>query len=235
MSTFREFLYLDDASVDRFLNDGVAPEGGTESPGLSASAGQRFRQLWNEISESPDDTVLEDKKNPLETWTDSSDLQFCTFTGNLSVPSIVGMMSAADELRNFLRIGQQVGLLPISGDEDDMLSKLAAFRDLLRESFPVVLHADISGMPLILHIERARSLVGIDRYRGRATVYGRVIERISEGDKRELLKLPGASHVPQMSRPQRRAAARQGQDQSNINDMTIRGPALALRVLAVEQ
>lgn len=231
MSRFREFLYLDDSTVDRLLNDGIA----SDSIANESSAGQRFRQLWSEISESADETLLQELSSSQETWDAAADLQFCEFTGLLSVPSIVGFISSAGELRNFLQMGQQVGFLPISGNEDEMLRKMEALRDVVRDSFPVVLTTDDSELSLILHIDRACSGVSIDRYRGRATVYGRVIERIAKDEKKDLLEIPGTAHIPEMSRQQRRAAARAGQTQGAASDMTVHGPALVLRVVAIEQ
>ena len=236
MSRFREFLYLDDSTVHRLLFDTFeATSEGVRGLDVPRGAEQEFHQLWKEIFESDQETILSSNEaDAAATWQATSEGQFVEFTGRLTVPSIVALVSAADELRNFLQLGQQLGFIPISGDEDEQLAKMAALRDLIRDTFPVVLRTEGSDLPIVLPLDTSKSRVKVDRYTGRATVFGRVIERTDAGEKKEVIQIPGTTHIAHMSRQQRRAAARQGQDKEP-NDITLDGPVLTLRVLAIQQ
>lgn len=234
MSRFSELLYLDDAAVDRLLlgSNGEPPDE-TALPS-SASPERRFKYLWEEVQASEE--VVNGDGDADSVWDSAGEGQFCAFTGTLTVPSIVALLSVAQELRNFVELGQQMGAVPISGNEEAHLEKLAALRDLIRESYPVIMRIGGSNLPVILPLDADKSRVTVGRYRGVATVYGRIDARTATGEDEDVIELPGLAPVQQLSRQQRRAAARSGPpQQQQPNDMTIPGPALRLRVLAIQQ
>lgn len=183
---------------------------------------------------SEDKPVAVGAERDSSTFTEIDDGQYCEFVGQLHVPSVVAFISVVKELRDFLELGQRVGFLPLGGDEDTQLSKLAALRDLLSETLPVVLRTDDRDFPIILPLDASQPQVKVTKFVGRATVYGWIIGRTVTGETTDVIQLPGASQVPQLNRQQRRAAERQGQSPAP-SDMTVEGPAITLRVLAIEQ
>jgi len=137
-------------------------------------------------------------------------------------------------MRNFLKLGQQVGFLPVSGNDDELLEKMSALQELFRETFPVVLTVHGSNTRVILPLDTDKCRVRIDKFTGTASVFGRAITGTAGDEKVDLLPIPGLAQVQHMNRQQRRGAARQGQTEQ-ANEMVVRGPEITLRVLAVEQ
>ncbi|GAA3388119.1 DUF6414 family protein [Cryptosporangium minutisporangium] len=242
MSRFREFLYIDSPAIERLLAEvdesGTPSTAGGEQP-EDASNAKRFRQLWREITNDEYETVAAAAADLTSTWNTATDNSFCEFSGQLTVPPLIAMVSAADQLQNLLQLGQRLGFLPISGNEDETLKQLSELQELIRETFPVLFkidHIDGVELPALLYLDRSYTKVNVDRFAGRATVYGRVVERVSKTDRKEIIQIPGMASFSQLNREQRRASGRKGQKRSSEpQDLVIAGPALVIRPYAIQQ
>jgi len=201
---------------------------------MRQTAEARFSRLWNAVIGDADEEVFDNTKDDGDVWSTATEGKFCKLTGKLRVPSIVAAVSAAEELRNFLQLGQRLGFIPIGGNEDEMLKQMSALKDLIKETFPVVLNVGNGAPQVAMPLDTENSRVKVDRYIGTATVFGRIVEGTPAGEKHELLQIPGTAHLTQMSRQQRRAAERENKP-TQENDMVLDGPVLTLRAIAIYQ
>ncbi|MBF6439272.1 DUF6414 family protein [Nocardia cyriacigeorgica] len=199
------------------------------------NAEARFTRLWETVNHDSDETVLDDR-------TDLSSLEhaatvgsFCMFTGRLYIPALLAVLSNATELQSVAQLLERWGALPPGSDDIvDKLDALTNAKDLLAESFPITLQLGSQRPTVILPLQPQKSRISINQFIGQATVFGRVVDNIDSDSSYALLTLPGAAHLPKMSRQQRRRAER---DKSATSEAPteVRGPALVVKPLAIFQ
>ncbi len=200
---------------------------------LLQNAEARFSRLWDEIAKDKDESVLECDTSAANPWADAEDSRFCKFVGNLAVPELVAGLAISAEVLQFGRMLEQAGILTPAANDMQNIERMSAMKDVIKESFPVVLRTHEDHPPVALPLDTEKSRVKIDRYVGRATVFGRIVERVTEQSSYQLVRVPGAQ-LAHMSRQQRRAAERSGTPTPSA-DFELAGPALVMRVIAIYQ
>ncbi|MFI2284797.1 DUF6414 family protein [Nocardia beijingensis] len=263
MSRFRDFLYLDDRTVESLLS-GI--EGGSfesideewshrgemrsgsepneQSPCSSSqstsqqkrrlmqNAEARFSRLWDAVKQDEDEGIV-DSTTLGDDWSGAEEGQFCTFTGPLAVPPLISLLVASSDILNFGRLLERFNMLPSGVEDMTQLEMLTAAKEVLNEEFPAVLDFGNGSPRIIVLLETQWSRAKIDRYSGRAVIFGRISGKVDRGSSHPLLKLPGTASMQTMNRAQRRRADRAKSEAQS--EMEIQGPALLVRALAVYQ
>ncbi|MFI5500983.1 hypothetical protein ACIA5E_18140 [Nocardia asteroides] len=263
MSRFRDFLYLDDRTVESLLSGveggsyesvdeewshrGETRSGSTPNEQSASSSSQSTSQQKRRLMQNAEarfsrlwDAVKQDEDEAIidstilsNDWNDAVEGQFCTFTGPLAVPPLVSILVASSDILNLGRLLERFNMLPSGIEDMAQLEMMTAAKEVLNEEFPAVVDFGTDSPKIIILLETEWSRAKIDRYNGRTAIFGRIIGKIDRGSSYPLLKIPGTSGMPKMNRAQRRQADRAKSE--TRNEMEIQGPALLVRALAVYQ
>lgn len=194
---------------------------------MQQTAEARFSRLMQEIDDDPDESVLVCSSGSSNPWREAEENRFVRFTGSLDVPEFVVALANSGD---YLRIGQafeNVGAIQISKEQRNALEGMASVNEAIGERLPIFMETGLDHPTVVLPLTSRMSRARIDRYAGRATVVGRVSERVPERTKHTLFEIPG---MRQMNRKQRRAGGDRG-----MQNLEVEGPALILNVIAVFQ
>ncbi|WP_133251921.1 DUF6414 family protein [Actinomycetospora cinnamomea] len=194
---------------------------------MRQNAEARFTRLAREIEADEDEQVVEANRSSTNPWTEADEGTFVKFTGDLSVSDIVIALANSQEYSKIGEAFQRAGVFDVTQEQREMLEGLASINEAIGHNLPVVMETHPDHPKTVLNLDPEMSRQRIDRYRGRATVVGRVSEKVPARTRHALVEIPGSR---QMNRKERRSKGTNA-----AQDYEIEGPALILSVLAVYQ